>query len=921
MLSFYFFCLFFRRFNLVFLQQIVLKLVTRIIEYWYKEIVMRKIGKVITSVFMTLVVGITSLAGCASNSSTVKLPANTEGESVVTDSSNQSVGLTSGFPLSYDGGLNRDEEDFAVYDSSLYYINEDKVPVYDPTAMYISEADIIDTYNKLIAKEAQFGQSAVDEFIAERGTVEEWIERYAGNIYTTGSSRNATISSTTLQKYPQATWGGFMLCKSKDMSNWETCGPIDGYAFMGTADCWMGEAKDNWAPELKRDPITGMYILAFSNGSLNGNANTAYNPYKNEISKYALNPDTNHWYYDNMYLTFSIADNPEGPYTLLTAEKYYQYLAALNSDGTAKTKEINEVVNGVDIVKTVAVYRDDIFVGKDENKQLLGGEALTYLNNKGMFLNKNGDEVTAYTPQINFSVFHDEIIEAWPHDDIKNRANWPAMDINPFINDRGELFVYFTAHGSSLYQAQNVWVVKMKDWLSPEWDTLTHVLAPSYSIVYYDPDLSEDLDWADDSVEKWHSKGYYNYNFRGRSYAVNGIRGFFLQDIAKNEGGVNEGCHMIQYNGWYYLTYSPFGYGSPKYAVHMSVSDNPYGPFIKIKDLSPALGVDEYEGGDMLTGAGHHCFLEIEGEIWCYYHCFFNPENNYDANGNFLSRALAIDRIKFYEYDEVTFGSLIDKQIERDTDEKLRGEMTDMVGFDKKDQTVEEWITECFATGNHRYYDKDHKGTDGSNIARNDIVPIMYGNGPTYSLQPLPSLFTGYDNVAQADDVTITVMEGDVNSAKYANDGMVTYQQWSKDFEVVGNAKTGHLKIKISWDSPKIIRNIMLYNSRDYMYAFNNVKSIVFKLDQKPSYYPNDKYYNGYAYIKDLTPDSYGWDNTNMIMRKGGSAMATFSEITVSEIIITISGEDKVAVDYGVASGTNKNLVKLSEIYLMGKNA
>ena len=878
---------------------------------------MKKLSKLIISSCLAMLVSVTPLLGCNQNApTTIKAPATTSETVVSTDvTTNEYMGLTSGYPLSYDGGLKREEKDFAVYDSSLYYINEDKVPVYDPTAMYISVEDITDTYNKLLAKESQFGQQAVDVFISERGTLQDWIDRYAGNIYTTGSSRNANLTATTLQKYPQATWGGFMLCKSKDMSNWEACGPIDGYAFMGTADCWMGRAKDNWAPELKRDPITGMYILAFSNGSLNGNSSTAYNPYENDISKYALNPNIDHWYYDNMYLTFSIADNPEGPYTLLTAEKYYEYLAVFNADGSIATQTVEEDDGkGGKVNKEIAIYRDDIFDATEE-KNSLGGKFLTYVNNKGMFLNQNGEEVTAYTPQINFALHHEKIIEAWPHESIDGRANWPAMDINPFINDRGELFVYFTAHGSSLYQAQNVWVIKMKDWLTPDWDTLTHVLAPSYSIVYYDPEVSEDLDWATDST----GNHTYDYNFKGQSWEVNGVRGFYLNDISKGEGGVNEGCHVIQYDGWYYLTYSPFGYGSKKYAVHMAVSDNPYGPFIKIKELSPALGVDEYEGGDMLTGAGHHCFLEIDGEIWCYYHCFFNPDNNYDANGNFLSRALGIDRIKFYEYDQVTFGSLIDKQIARDTDEELRGEMTDMVGLSAKGQTVEEWITECFETGNHRYYDKDHKGTAESNIDRDAIVPIMYGNGPTYSLQPLPSLFTGYDNVAAADDATITVLEGDTATAKFANDGMVTYQTWSKDFEVVGNAKTGQLKVKISWETPKTIRNIMLYNSRDYMSAFNSVKSIVFKLAEKPSYYPEDKYYNGYAYIKDLTPDPYGWDNEGLIMRKGGSAMATFDEITVSEIIVTISGEDKVSVSEGIATGANKYLVKLSEIYIMGK--
>ena len=108
----------------------------------------------------------------------------------------------------------------------------------------------------------------------------------------------------------------------------------------------------------------------------------------------------------------------------------------------------------------------------------------------------------------------------------------------------------------------------------------------------------------------------------------------------------------------------------------------------------------------------------------------------------------------------------------------------------------------------------------------------------------------------------------------------------------------------------------MIYNSRDYMYAFNNVKSIVFKLDQKPEWYPDGKEYNGYAHIQDLKPDSQGWDENSLTMRKGGSAMATFNEITVTEIIITIDARDKVG---GInLNSSNRNVVKLSEIYIMG---
>ena len=53
-----------------------------------------------------------------------------------------------------------------------------------------------------------------------------------------------------------------------------------------------------------------------------------------------------------------------------------------------------------------------------------------------------------------------------------------------------------------------------------------------------------------------------------------------------------------------------------------------------------------------------------------------------------------------------------------------------------------------------------------------------------------------------------------------------------------------------------------------------------------------------------------------MVMRKGGSAIASFNEITVSEIIITIDAKDKVG---GLAlTSANRYVVKLSDIFIMG---
>ncbi|MBO5224405.1 MAG: hypothetical protein J6C23_07835 [Clostridia bacterium] len=877
---------------------------------------MNKIKRFFISILSLLVAGVPVL-GCSSQQiqTNIKEPvATTSSETMVSQSDAVEVGLTPGFDLPHDDGLvGRDNNGFAFYEEDLYYLNDQKVNGRDPSVLYVSIEDITDTYNKNIARQAQFGQDAVDKWVEERGTLDDWIAKYGKQFYLTGSERTTVLTASTKQKYPEAAWAAYNLSKSADMNNWVNVGALDGYAYLGTNTTWQGNAAaQTWAPEYKRDPVSGMYLLAFSSASKDGNETTQYNPHSTGRSEYATNPkiqySANQW--DNMYLTLAIADNPEGPYRLLTAETYYQYLAKYNADGTVYTEQITEKNEyGNDVVKNVAIYRDDLFDGSTE-KNSLKGKMLTYVNQKGEFLNLNGDAVTIYTPPVNNPYFHKEIIEAYPNCNIENRATWPTMDMHVFSNDRGEFYTYFTSHASTLHADQNVWMMRMKDWITPDWDSLTHVLAPSYSIVYYDPEVSEDLDWAKHSDPD----GSSNYHFFDVSYPINGVRGFHLSDIDQNEGGVNEGAFMFQYKGWYYLTYSPFGYGSKHYAAHVSVSDNPYGPFIKIYDYSPASGIDKTEGGDMISACGHHCFVEVEGEMWCVYHCLHNPEYNYNASGGFMGRGIAMDRIAFYEYDQITFGSLIDKQIELDLDENLRGSMDDLPGLKEKGLTPKEWMEECFETGNHRYYDKDHKGTDGSNIDRDAIVPIMYGNGATYSLQPKTKVYTGYDNVAKT--ATVTILEGDTATAKYANDGMVTYQKWSSKYEVVGNPETRQLKLKLSWDTPQTIRNIMIYNSRDYVYAFNNVESIAFKLDSKPAWYPEDKEYNGYCHIKDLEPDSMGWDSRSMIMRKGGSAMATFNEITVSEIIITIDAEDKVGTL--ILSNSNRYVVKLSDIYIMG---
>jgi hypothetical protein len=196
----------------------------------------------------------------------------------------------------------------------------------------------------------------------------------------------------------------------------------------------------------------------------------------------------------------------------------------------------------------------------------------------------------------------------------------------------------------------------MKDWVTPDWDSLTHVSSPSYSIIYNDG-VSADMQYYITHTKQ--ADGTYYTNTRGarRAFAINGVQGYYMG--RGSEGTINEGTFVIEKDGWYYMTYSPFGLGSRNYSLYLAVANNPYGPFIKLPDYSPCLGLDKFENGDYMAGCGHHSFVWAGDELYAVYHCFYNPVSNNDANGNFLGRAIGFDKMGWYDYDNLTFKDII----------------------------------------------------------------------------------------------------------------------------------------------------------------------------------------------------------------------------------------------------------------------
>ncbi len=182
-------------------------------------------------------------------------------------------------------------------------------------------------------------------------------------------------------------------------------------------------------------------------------------------------------------------------------------------------------------------------------------------------------------------------------------------------------------------------------------------------------------------------------------------------------------------------------------------------------------------------------------------------------------------------------------------------------------------------------------------------MDILFGNGPTNSLQAKPYIVSGYKNVA--DQATITVSTENKAGVKWLNDGTFTTLEAFSDREFFFS---GNAQITLTFKKPVTIGAIQIYNSMNYETAFAKVDGIVFKLAEKPVWYQLPEY-NSYLYIKDLGFHENYYNAAERFMRQGGSSVASFNDISVTEITVGISKNLS-------ATGTR---IGVSEIVVLGK--
>jgi GH43 family beta-xylosidase len=183
---------------------------------------------------------------------------------------------------------------------------------------------------------------------------------------------------------------------------------------------------------------------------------------------------------------------------------------------------------------------------------------------------------------------------------------------------------------------------------------------------------------------------------------------------------------------------------------------------------------------------------------------------------------------------------------------------------------------------------------------------VLYVNGPTYSPTPLPAVYSGYKNVADQADVSVSKLVS--GSADMINDNRVVYHDYDRDQEVLF---ADDAKITLSFDEPQTVSSVLIYNSINISYAFGQIDCIelypTVKNDvlNEATDIPAEKLV---LTMKDISiaPSSIIAD---LFVKPGAATIAEFQPVEVSKIVIYISQHQET---------TSTEPIGVSEVVVLG---
>lgn len=173
---------------------------------------------------------------------------------------------------------------------------------------------------------------------------------------------------------------------------------------------------------------------------------------------------------------------------------------------------------------------------------------------------------------------------------------------------------------------------------------------------------------------------------------------------------------------------------------------------------------------------------------------------------------------------------------------------------------------------------------------------VYHSNGPTTSLQPIPTTASGMSNIATK--ATITAAEGEKDRSKDAKiliDKYVPIHAYSDSDVFRASGKT---TFTLEWLEPYTINSLFVYNSYQYEEAFKKLDAVRFYLEDGTIYEAKDITFN---------PEYLNTDSS--FVQPGAAAVMGFDEISVTKIEIEVSK----------AVYSNAKRFGVGEIYVMGR--
>ena len=194
-------------------------------------------------------------------------------------------------------------------------------------------------------------------------------------------------------------------------------------------------------------------------------------------------------------------------------------------------------------------------------------------------------------------------------------------------------------------------------------------------------------------------------------------------------------------------------------------------------------------------------------------------------------------------------------------------------------------------------------------VMNEDGLETPVTNGPTRGLTWLSESVSGYANIAK--DANIIVSDG--TGAEYVNDEVIPFYDYVAD--KLCTTEGENLQIVLRWDKPVTVRSVMVYNALDVNKAFSGISEMKFKLAEKPEWASKDY---EYAIIRDIKfPERY-WDAEDEKYDNCTPVVAEFDEIVITELTITVNGEDRLMSHDN--TGTANVGFDVSEIVVLGRN-